>query len=482
MRQLERLLVLRSAIVPANAFYASRFPEFSTLEEFSERVPFTYKQDLVADQKAHPPFGTNLTFPLDQYTRFCQTSSTTGNPLRWLDTPESWAWMAGCWRTVFERAGVQRGDRVFFAFSFGPFLGFWTAFDAATSMGCLAIPGGGMSSTARLRTLHDTGAEVLCCTPTYAIRLAEVAQQEGLEVPSVRKIIVAGEPGGSVPGTRALLERCWPGARIYDHHGMTETGPVSYECPVRKGVLHVMESEFFAEIVEDELVLTNLGRTASPVIRYRTGDLVQARRGRCECGSTELALEGGILARRDDMAVIRGVNVYPSAIEDAIRSCGGVTEYRVEVATVRAMTELLVKAEASPELAHRIETALRDALGMRIPVTAVAAGSLPRFEMKARRWNLNAEPGAHRKCSTDRPAAVGGDHRRRAHLRLDLSPHRPTAGLRRNRRRPHSWTLVFRQVFPGSFPHHLQSIRRPDLQHRQPDRAGFPDVFDRHGI
>ena len=402
---LERLLALRRAIVPNNAFYASRCPEFSSLEEFSARVPFTSKQDLIADQQAHPPFGTNLTYPLEHYTRFCQTSSTTGNPLRWLDTPESWAWMAGCWRRVFEHAGVKRGDHVFFAFSFGPFLGFWTAFDAAASMGCLAIPGGGMSSTARLRTLHDSRAQVLCCTPTYAIRLAEVAQEEGVDLAtlSVQKIIVAGEPGGSVPGTRALLERYWPGARIFDHHGMTETGPVSYECPKRAGVLHIMEAEYFAEIVDPatgapvangqgELVLTNFGRDASPVIRYRTGDLVQARRGVCECGTDELALEGGILARSDDMIVIRGVNVYPSAIEDAIRACGGVAEYRVEVATVRSMIELRLQVEASPDaseatqLAHRIEAGLRDALGMRIPVTIVPAGTLPRFEMKARRW------------------------------------------------------------------------------------------------
>jgi phenylacetate-CoA ligase len=142
------------------------------------------------------------------------------------------------------------------------------------------------------------------------------------------------------------------------------------------------------------LVLTNLGRTAAPVLRYRTGDLVQpAKEQRCVCGSVELALEGGILARRDDMVVIRGVNVYPSAIEDAIHSCGGVLEYRVEVATVRSMIEIRLQAEADPagrepaeHLKHRIEMALRDAFGLRIPAEIVPVGTLPRFEMKSRRW------------------------------------------------------------------------------------------------
>ncbi len=410
--QLGRLQRLRQVLIPGNPFYAPRLAaEFSSLAEFSARIPFTYKKDFIADQQAHPPYGSNLTYPLGAYTRFCQTSSTTGSPLRWLDTPATWNWMAGCWTRVFEASGVEPGARVFFAFSFGPFLGFWTAFDAAIQMGCLAIPGGGMNSTARLRALLDSQAQVLCCTPTYAVRLAEVAAAEQIDLAgaAVRRIIVAGEPGGSVPATRALIERLWPGARVFDHHGMTETGPVTYECPKRAGVLHVIEAEYFAEIVDPhsgaavpvgergELALTNFGREGSPVIRYRTGDIVQpSAAARCECASVELALEGGILARRDDMVIIRGVNVYPSAVEDAIRSCGGVAEYRVEVATVRSMIELQLDVEpdaaalaADPDgshLAHRLECALRDALGLRIPTRIVASGTLPRFEMKAKRW------------------------------------------------------------------------------------------------
>ena len=409
--QLARLQELRRALVPANLFYSQKLTaEFSSLAEFAARVPFTTKAEFVEDQRIHPPFGTNLTYRVAAYTRFCQTSSTTGHPLRWVDTEESWDWMLDCWTRVFQAAGVAKADRIFFAFSFGPFLGFWTAFDAATRLGCLAIPGGGMSSTARLRTLIDTCANVLCCTPTYAVRLAEVARQEEVDLSAlaVKTIIVAGEPGGSVPGTRAMLERLWPGTRIVDHHGMTETGPVSYECPLRPGVLHVIETEFFPEIVDPhsgdsvpdgktgELVITNLGRIASPVIRYRTGDIVQpSPTGRCECGSHEMALEGGILARRDDMVVIRGVNVYPSAIDDVLHASGSVVEYRVEILTVRSMTEIRIEIEPEPAagegLAHHLESALRDALGLRIPVHIVGTGTLPRFEMKAKRWVRTAQ-------------------------------------------------------------------------------------------
>lgn len=407
--QLNKLNALLDAIVPANAFYTEKLAgarNIGGLDDFSRRVPFTLKQELVADQVAHPPFGSNLTYPVERYTRFSQTSGTAGRPMRWLDTPESWMWMLSNWRRVFEAADTGPGDRVFFAFSFGPFLGFWTAFEAATGLGILAIPGGGMHSAARLRVLIDTQATVLCCTPTYAIHLAEVAANEKIDLAAagIRTVIVAGEPGGSIPATRRRIENLWGGARVVDHHGMTEIGPVSYACPARPDVLHIIEASYIAEIVDPrtgqraapgaagELVLTNLGRTGSPLLRYRTGDIVEpAAEPVCPCGSREMALKGGILGRTDDMVVVRGVNVHPSAIENILRTCGGVAEYRVEISQPAALTELSIQIEPEPGdgasgLVRRIETALRDSLALRIPVTEVPAGSLPRFEMKARRW------------------------------------------------------------------------------------------------
>ena len=419
LAQLGLLRRLLAGLVPANSFYTQKLSQagvaatVTSLDEFSETFPFTTKQEIAEDQQAQPPYGTNLTFPLERYTRFHQTSGTTGAPLRWLDTPESWNWMVENWTEILRAAGATARDRVFFAFSFGPFIGFWLAYEAAQHIGCLCIPGGGLSSAARLRVMMENNATVLCCTPTYALRLAEVAAEERIDLggTSVRTIIVAGEPGGSIPALRARLQEHWHGAGIFDHHGMTETGPVTHECPKRPGLLHVLEPAYYAEVIDPvstqpvapgqrgELVLTTLGRTGSPLLRYRTGDLVQPvhqpstiNHQPCECGRHTLALEGGILGRTDDMVIVRGVNVFPSAVEDIIRSSGDVAEYQVSVSNARSLTELSLQIEPRPScsdpvaLVKRLEKSFADAFALRVPVKTVPAGTLPRFEMKAKRW------------------------------------------------------------------------------------------------
>jgi phenylacetate-CoA ligase len=402
--QLKALQQLLTAILPHNRFYERKLAAagIRSLEAFTEQTPFTTKQELVDDQAAHPPYGTNLTYPLTRYTRFHQTSGTTSAPLRWLDTQESWEWMLGNWREIMLASGVQAGDRVFFAFSFGPFIGFWLAFETAVRLGALAVPGGGMGSAARVRAIRDNAITVLCCTPTYALRLAEVAMEEGVAQTSLKRLLVAGEPGGSLPATRARIEQAWPGAAVFDHHGMTEIGPVTYQCPDRAGVLHVLDRSYIAEVIDPatgkpislpgatgELVLTNLGRTGSPLLRYRTGDLVKPIS--CPCGRAETALDGGILGRVDDMTIIRGVNVYPSAVEQIIRSVPGIAEYQVRVSTGSALSELNVAVEPaqgvdSGALVKTLENAFQAALALRVGVSIAPADSLPRFEMKARRW------------------------------------------------------------------------------------------------
>jgi phenylacetate-CoA ligase len=418
--QWDKLRTLLAALFPANRFYTEKFQAAGapravpSLAEFSRQIPFTLKTELVADQEAHPPFGTNLTFPLDHYTRCHQTSGTTRTPIRWLDTPQSWDAMLDHWARVYEAAGVRRGDRAFFAFSFGPFIGFWSAFEAAARLGCLCFTGGAMNSLARLRAILDQGATVLCCTPTYALHLAEVAGKEGVDLRAsqVRVILVAGEPGGSLPATRARIEALWPGAQVRDHHGMTEVGPVSYECPARPGVLHVIEASFIAEVVDPptgqpvspgqtgELVLTTLHRIGSPLLRYRTGDLVKApAEGVCICGTSDHALEGGILGRADDMVLVRGVNIFPSAVEEIIRRCPGVVEYQVRFDASRPLAELSIQIEPAADcpdvraVVKRVENELESTFHLRLPVAAVAPGTLPRFEMKARRWIKVGSPG-----------------------------------------------------------------------------------------
>jgi phenylacetate-CoA ligase len=412
--QLEQLRSLVTELFPGNKFYTNKLNgegitfDIASLGDFSARFPFTTKRELVEDQLAHPAFGTNLTYPLERYTRYHQTSGTTGTPLRWLDTAESWEIMVESWAEIFRAAGARTGDRVYFAFSFGPFIGFWLAFESAARIGCLCVPGGGLSSAARLKAIIDNGIDIVCCTPTYALRLAEVAKEEKIDLKAgrVRLLVVAGEPGGSVPTVRTQLEEMWPGAKVFDHHGMTEVGPVTYECPKRSGVLHVLESVFYAEVIDvktgravgtgniGELVLTTLGRVGSPLLRYRTGDLVklQSSEKPCACGRYEMALEGGILGRTDDMVVVRGVNIYPSAVDEIVRKEDGVVEYRVELSVDRAMPEISLQIEPAPQcrdvagLVRNLERQFESALALRVPITTVPFGTLPRFEMKSRRW------------------------------------------------------------------------------------------------
>jgi phenylacetate-CoA ligase len=416
--QSRRLADLLRDIHGRNAFYTSKLDaagvEIGALDlprDFA-KLPFTTKAELVGDQAANPPWGTMLTDDISRYTRYNQTSSTTGRPLKWPDTNESWQWMLDCWKAVYRGARVGSADRILFAFSFGPFLGFWTAFDAATQIGALCVPVGGMSSQQRLVMIDAVQPTAICCTPTYALRLAEVADQEWrgrppLSASSVRVVVVAGEPGGSIPSTRGRIEQRW-GARVIDHHGLTEVGPVSFECWQQPGFLHLNECEFICEVVDPvtlapvaegqagELVITNLGRTACPVIRYRTGDVVIPRSDPCPCGRTLRRLEGGIVSRTDDMINIRGVNVYPSALESVVHRFTEIAEFRSTVSQGGALRTLSLEIELVPFLEDArtivsgLSHQLREALALNVPIRVVPAGTLPRFEMKAQRFVVKA--------------------------------------------------------------------------------------------
>jgi phenylacetate-CoA ligase len=400
--QLQRARSLAHAVLGVNQFWTPKWraaglgaaADLRTWDDL-QRLPLTTKGELVVDQATHPPFGTNLTYPLERYVRVHQTSGTTGVPLRWLDTQESWEWWARCWGFVLAGAGVRPGDRAFFPFSFGLFVGFWAGFEGARALGVLAIPGGGQDSLARLATLETLGASVLVCTPSYALHLLQVARERGVDPTKlpVRVTVHAGEPGAGIAAVRARLEAGW-GARAYDHAGMTEMGAYGYECEAQAG-LHVNESEFIAEVIdpisgasarEGELVLTNLGRLGSPLVRYRTGDRVRLASERCACGRTFARLEGGILGRLDDMLIVRGVNVFPSAIEAIVRRFP-VEEFQIEVFRAGELDEVrvLVEVDGGADGARRVQEGLRAGLGIRLEVAPVGAGSLPRFELKARR-------------------------------------------------------------------------------------------------
>ena len=387
---------MRAILADRNRFYADRLKQAVRFQD----IPFTTKQQLVEDQANHPPFGTNLTFPVENYTRIHQTSGTAGRPILWLDTPESWDWWLRCWVEVFKGAGVRRGDRVYVAFSFGPFIGFWTAFEAAQRMGLMSISGGGQSTEQRLQSILHREATVLVCTPTYALRLADAAREQGIDMSrsAIRTTIHAGEPGASITETRKRIQESF-GARTFDHVGMTEMGAYGFECEEQSG-LHINEDEFIAEMIDPatqaevddgqkgELVLTNLGRVGMPLIRYRTGDLGVISREPCPCGRRGARLVGGVLGRADDMITIRGINVFPSAVENIVRRHPEIVEFAIEVYRHREMHELRLKVEvagAPDGVIDRLAQAFSNDLRIRASIEHVADGSLPRFELKSRR-------------------------------------------------------------------------------------------------
>ncbi len=405
--QLARLNALLREILPQNRFYAEKLSRITpamladpqgplrSLDEVTE-LPFTFKDELVAAAQTSN-LAANLTYPIERYTRYHQTSGTQGRPLAVLDTPADWKWWIDCWQFVLDAAGIETSDRVLMAFSFGPFIGFWSAFDAVLSRGCLVVPGGGLNTLSRLELLRSAKITVVFCTPSYAMHMAEVAAENQIDVSEleVRQLVLAGEPGGSIPATRARLEQTWK-ACVLDHSGASEVGPWGFG-DLRGQGLFVNEHDFLPEFLSvetgkladdgelSELVLTNLGRTGCPIIRYRTGDLVRPT-WQHDGDNRFVFLQGGVLSRADDMMVIRGVNVFPSSVEQILRSFPEVIEYRMTARTVSEMDHLLVEIEDRLNAPTRVEKELQLRLGLRVEVRTVTPGSLPRVEGKGKRF------------------------------------------------------------------------------------------------
>lgn len=394
--QLDRLNALLARILPDNRFYAAALGDIElpirSLADLAA-LPYTRKDELLSGDGQ---LAANRTWPIERYVRFHQTSGTRGRPLAVLDTAEDWTWWIDCWQYIFDAAGVTSGDCVMMAFSFGPFVGFWSAYEAAAARGCLVVPGGGMTTAARLELIRSSRATVVCCTPSYALHLAEVGRQRQLDVGGlgVRVLILAGEPGGSIPATRERIERAWQ-ADVLDHAGASEVGPWGYGDRGGRGI-HVNEAEFIAEFrsLADgqpaqegelaELVLTTLGRVGSPVLRYRTGDLVRPI-WQHDLENRFVLLEGGILGRADDMLTIRGVNVFPSSVEQIIRGFPEVDEFRLTVYKIEDMDQLAIEVEDRLERPERIAEEFQVLLGLKVEVTCVPPASLPRSDSKTKR-------------------------------------------------------------------------------------------------
>lgn len=398
--QLHRLNQMLPVVLEDNQFYRNKLggagERLESLDQLS-RLPFTFKNELLGDRSTEG-FAANRSWPLDRYSRFHRTSGTKGRPMAVLDTADDWQWWLETWQPVLDVAEVSDADRVVMAFSFGPFVGFWSAFDAAVERGCLVAPAGAMKSISRLELIRDISATILFCTPSYALHLAEVAREHQIDLSKIgiRAIIVAGEPGGSIPEFRQQIESAWH-AKVIDHAGASEVGPWGFGDSQGRGV-HVNEAEIIAEFISvgtgdpasdgelSELVLTTLGRYGSPVLRYRTGDLVRPLRPtKSDCNF--VLLEGGVLGRVDDMMIVRGVNIFPTSIEQILRGFPEIIEYQMTVYRQSAMDQIKIEIEDRLNQPDRVKEELQIRLGLRVEVESVPIGSLPRFEGKGKRFN-----------------------------------------------------------------------------------------------
>ena len=373
------------------------------------RIPFMTRDEWMQGQLDQPPYGPILAAPQESAIRYHLTSGTTGKtPIRVLDSMKDWEWITEMWCYGFWGFGVRPKDAVFFAFSYGTFVGFWGAHYACEKLGCLVLPGGNMTTEARLNQIFDMNATVVCSTPTYALRMAQEARNLGLDLVNgpVERLILSGEPAGSIPATKSLIEEQW-GAKAGDTAGMTELGTIMmFECDHQPGGAHIIEDHYIEEVIDPtsgepvgygeqgERVVTSFGRGFIPVLRYRTRDLVQKIPGSsCSCGRTFDIYEGGIRGRVDDMKLVRGTNVYPRAVEAIVREYEQVDEFQIYLHTVDGIRdEIEVRVEIpdasvdADKLLRDLGTALAEAHeGLRFGVMQVDNGSLPRFELKAKR-------------------------------------------------------------------------------------------------
>ena len=377
------------------------------------RLPCMTREDWLDCQAQKPLWGDLVTRPPEQAIRYHLTSGTSGRqPLRVLDGRKDWAWIGEAWCYGFWGFGVRPRDTVFFAFSYGSFIGFWGAHYACEKIGCLTIPSGNMTTENRVKQLVELGATVVCATPTYALRLGQVAQQLGIDLArdgKVERVIVSGEPAGSIPATKRMIEEMW-GAKCGDTAGMTEIGTIMiFECEHQPGGTHIIEDHFVEEVVHPETlepvgygekgerVVTAFGRGFLPLLRYRTKDMVEkVPHSECPCGRTGDIYRGGIQGRWDDMKLVRGTNVYPRAVEAIVREHRQVAEFQIVLTREDGIRdEITVEVELEPaaaeagawtELQRRLAADLAHAHeGLRFNVVQAAAGKLPRFELKAKR-------------------------------------------------------------------------------------------------
>lgn len=374
------------------------------------KVPRVEKSMMRAIQGKDPyPYGDILCVPLEEVTEYHQTSGTTGQPIHQADTWQDWEWFAEAWAYTLYAQGYRNRDRLFIAFGYNTFMAWWSAHYGAEKLGCEVIPGGVLNTEARILKMQELRATAMMATPTYALGMADTARRKlGIEPARdlhIKRITVAGEPGGSIPTTKRRIEEAW-GAKVYDELGATEIGPWGYECQCQSGV-HVNEALFLLE-VEDldtgeiisepgrkgKMVITAFDRMAQPCIRFDSKDIIQLSPNECECGRTFRLIPGGVIGRADDITKVKGVLLAPTSIEEVVRGIPELSdEYEVLVAKKGDMDDITLKVELIPgqksnvdAIKTRLVDELRIKTNLRYNLEFHEYGSLPRYDAKAKRF------------------------------------------------------------------------------------------------
>ena len=374
------------------------------------KVPKMDKARLKEGQTGDPfPYGRLLCQPLEEIAEFRQTSGTTGKPVYQADSWADWEWWSESWCYILWSQGYRSTDRVFFPFGYNVFVAFWAAHYAAEKLGCEVVPGGVLDTAARVLKMQELKTTAMMGTPTYLLNMANVARNRlGIDPAKlhIERITCAGEPGASIPATKKRLEESW-GAKVFDHAGATEIGAWCYECSEQPGGLHVNEGLFLVEIEDVEtgqlitepgkkgkMIISAFDRFAQPCIRFDSKDIIEWQNESCPCDRTYRLIKGGVQGRADDITKVKGVLLSPSAIEEVVRGFPELSdEYEVTVERIgdnekiTLKIELLLETESDEkDILARLSNALRLNTNLGYIIKVHPIGTLPRYEVKARRF------------------------------------------------------------------------------------------------
>ena len=390
--------------------------DIRTWDDYHHRLPFTDKPHYMADQDKNGYGG--LALPSSDWQQYFHTTGTTGRFMNEVLTQYEMHKAGSQYCYGLWDYGVRRTDSMFFCFDFGMWIGLWSFYWGARNMGLTIISGGGLSGRDRVRKIMELRPTILCGTPTYLLHLADLAQADGIDIRGAGVQILAGggEAGFGIPVTRQKLADAWGTDQIYDAYGIGEALFVAQSCKKWAGGVHLIEDVCHAYAADPESgepltdgdavgenVITSYTHLTQPFIKYRTHDLVRLDHNPDHgCGWTWGHYRGSVLGRTDFMVTIRGVNIFPTAVENLIGEVPGVTNhYELHISRRDGMDRMLVKVEAvfsaadRQVLAQGLATHLHRRLGVRLETEVVAPGDLPRYELKSKRI-FDSRDAAHR--------------------------------------------------------------------------------------